>query len=83
MLYVYSNSGVALYMLLMLYFEKSAHAVQSIACQHLCVDSNDARSMAAIDVLAGKLVSKKTGRFCYKLFEARGPAERTGLHASC
>ena len=28
-------------------------------------------SMAAIDVLAGKLVSKKTGRFCYKLFEAR------------
>lgn len=53
------------------------------ACQHLCVDSNDARSMAAIDVLAGKLVSKKTGRFCYKLFEARCPAECTGLHASC
>jgi hypothetical protein len=33
-------------------------------------------SMAAIDVLAGKLVSKKTGRFCYKLFEARARAAR-------
>ena len=40
-------------------------------------------SMAAIDVLAGKLVSKKTGRFCYKLFEARLPCISGTFPASC
>ena len=41
-------------------------------------------SMAAIDVLAGKLVSKNTGRFCYKLFEVRraGRLQRPGAHES-
>ncbi len=40
-------------------------------------------SMAAIDVLAGKLVSKKTGRFCYKLFEARARAARSSPMGCC
>ena len=40
-------------------------------------------SMAAIDVLAGKLVSKKTGRFCYKLFEARARAARGSPMGCC